>query len=494
MWIKFLPCLICALGAGCTQSWGTFWQTEGANVQKASSVIDNTGKAVWAVSTAVAPNNSVFRATAVDTTGSVLVAGYQDNNGNFTYAGQSINGPSSSTNSMLIKFLPNGNAVWARGLTGGNYAQFFSLTTDSANNIFAAGVQTTGVHDYSGQTATGTASNNVALVKYDANGNALWAQSVSAGAAQNYFYGVSTDTNGNVYAAGYQTNTGTYTYSGQSINGVNGSSNATLIKYNASGTGIWARTPTAGAVSEFFGVATDAAGNVYAVGYQSNTGLFDYGGATATGAYAGSNAVLVKFDSTGNALWARTQTTCPNNSVFNSVAVAATGEVYAVGYQDGNGSCTYGATSVAGPYAAGANPIVVKFDSAGNGLWARSSSATTNGGPFSSVSVDSLGNVYAAGKVNTAISYTFGSQTITGTAGGTNPILVKYNAAGTALWARTISGGSVSAEFTGVAIAANGIVYTAGTQSNNGSYSYGSGVSATGAYNSGTNAVIVKYE
>lgn len=342
--------------------------------------------------------------------------------------------------------------------------------------------------------ATGTASNNVALVKYDTNGTALWARSISAGGAQNYFYGVAADTTGHVYAVGYQTNTGTYTYSGQSINGINGSSNATLVKYDATGAGIWARTPTAGAVSEFFGVTTDASGNIYAVGYQANTGVFDYGGTTATGAYSGSNAVLVKFDSAGNALWARTQTACPNNSVFNSVTVSATGDVHAVGYQDGNGSCTYGSTSVAGPYAAGANPIIVKFDSAGNGLWARSTSATTNGGPFNSVSTDSLGNIYAAGKVNTAISYTFGSQTITGTAGGTNSILVKYNASGTALWARTISGGTVSAEFTGVAISSTGLVYTSGTQSNNGSYTYGSGVSATGAYNSGTNAVIVKYE
>lgn len=491
-----MPGLLFLMHTGCAQSWGKFWDVNGGSANMSAPVIDNTGTAMWARSANPAPNQSVFSGVAVDSSGAIYAAGYQDNSGSFTYEGQSISGPSSSTNVALVKYNSSGSASWARTMSAGSFGQFFGIAADPSGNLFACGVQTTaGTYTYSGQNATGTnATANVVIVKYDSNGNGLWASSVTSGAAQSYFYSVAADINGNAYAVGYQTNTGAYTYAGQTINGINASSNATLVKYSAAGTGVWARTPTSGGVSEFFGVTTDAAGNVYVVGSQSNTSTFTYGGTTATGAYAGANAVIVKFDAAGNGLWARTQTTCGANSVFNRAAVSASGDVYAVGYQEGNGSCTYGGTTVSGPYAAGANPIIVKFDAAGNGLWARSTSATTNGGPFKGVAVDTLGNVYAAGQVATTISYTFGSQTIAGTAGGVNPTLVKYSSSGTVLWARTISSGTNSAEFLSVAASSGGQVYAVGSQNNNQAYTYGQDVSATGAYNSGTNAVIVKYE
>ncbi|HQF79157.1 MAG TPA: InlB B-repeat-containing protein, partial [Spirochaetota bacterium] len=107
---------------------------------------------------------------------------------------------------------------------------------------------------------------------------ALWAKSVTAGNDYSYFNSVAVDSSGNVYAAGYQSRTGSFTYGpGVSVAG-SGSSNVVLVKYNSSGNALWAKSVTAGtSESRFNSVAVDSSGNVYAAGYQRGTGSFTYG-------------------------------------------------------------------------------------------------------------------------------------------------------------------------------------------------------------------------
>ncbi|HPY87906.1 MAG TPA: hypothetical protein PLG34_07975, partial [Spirochaetota bacterium] len=189
------------------------------------------------------------------------------------------------------------------------------------------------------------------------------------------------------------------------------------VKYDSSGTALWAKSVTAGtSESRFNSVAVDSSGNVYAAGYQS---------------YPSSNVVLVKYDSSGTALWAKSVTAGDSYSLFNSVAVDSSGNVYAAGWQYGTGSFTYGAgVSVAGSYADGSNVVLVKYDSSGNALWAKSVTAGTDVSSFSSVAVDSSGNVYAAGYQYGTGSYTYGEGvSVAGSSSSyANVVLVKYDA------------------------------------------------------------------
>jgi len=172
----------------------------------------------------------------------------------------------------------------------------------------------------------------------------------------------------------------------------------------------WARTVSAGSGNSYFmSVAVDSSGNVYAAGYQEYDGIFTYGtGVSAKGTASGSfslghyNIVLVKYNSSGVARWARTVSTGSYSSVFNSVAVDSSGNVYAAGYQNGNGDYTYGSGVTAKGIATSANSansnvVLVKYDSNGTAQWARTVSAGSGGSAFNSVAVDSSGNVYAAG-------------------------------------------------------------------------------------------------
>jgi uncharacterized repeat protein (TIGR02543 family) len=340
-----------------------------------------------------------------------------------------------SDTTLYAKFT---DALWAKSVTAGtSHSSFSSVAVDSSGNVYAAGRQYgTGSFKYGpGVSVAGTSSgSNVVLVKYNSSGKALWAKSVTSGTSSSYFYSVAVDSSGNIYAAGYQYGTGSFKYGpGVSVAGTSSGSNVVLVKYNSSGTALWAKSVTAGtSPSEFNSVAVDSSGNVYAAGYKYNTGSLTYGeGVSVAGSYPSSNVVLVKYDSSGTALWAKSVTAGDSYSLFNSVAVDSSGNVYAAGWQYGTGSFTYGAgVSVAGSYADGSNVVLVKYDSSGNALWAKSVTAGTDVSSFSSVAVDSSGNVYAAGYQYGTGSYTYGEGvSVAGSSSSyANVVLVKYDA------------------------------------------------------------------
>jgi len=389
-------------------------------------------------------------------------------------------------------------STWARTVSAGSSSsQFSAVTVDASGNVYAAGSQAgTGAYTYgAGVTATGTSSGgNVVLVKYDSGGTAQWARTVSAGSDNSQFNAVAVDASGNVYAAGYQFGTGAYTYgAGVSATGIHSQYNVVLVKYNSSGTAQWARTVSAGSGrSQFSAVTVDASGNVYAAGYQSAgaVGAYTYGtGVSATGTYS-DDVVLVKYNSSGTAQWARTVSAGSGSSYFRAVAVDASGNVYAAGVQSGTGAFTYGAGVTATGTYSGNNVVLVKYDSGGTAQWARTVSAGGGISEFNAVAADPSGNVYAAGyqSAGAAGAFTYGAGvSATGTNIYNNVVLVKYNSSGNAQWARTVSAGSSGgSQFNAVTVDASGNVYAAGYQ--NGTCAYGTGVSATG-----NSVVLVKY-
>jgi outer membrane protein assembly factor BamB len=389
-----------------------------------------------------------------------------------------------------------GSTVWARTVTAGNNNSYFSaVTADSSGNVYAAGGQSgTGNYNYGSGTITGTYSHeNAVLVKYDSSGTAQWAKTVTAGSNNSWFNAVAVDSSGNVYAAGYQYDTGTYIYgSGVSVAGTYSEENAVLVKYDSSGTALWARTVTAGSnISEFNAVAVDSSGNIYAAGHQNGTGNYNYGSGTITGTYSHENAVLVKYDSSGTAQWAKTVTTGSSASRFNATVVDSSGNIYAAGYQYGTGNYNYGSGNIAGTGSVGDNAVLVKYDSSGTAQWAKTVTAG-NSSMFNAAAVDSSGNIYAAGYQQGTSNYNYGSGNIAGTYNSFNAVLVKYDSSGTAQWAKTVTTGSSASRFNATVVDSSGAVYAAGYQNTTSNFNYGSGNIAGTAY--ADNAVLVKYD
>jgi hypothetical protein len=481
------------------------------------------------------PTASLSSSVATDGTGNAYVAGEFWGPGTLDFGnGVTVTGGHDGAIALLLKYDPSGSAQWAQtvGASSSN-SQFSSLTVDSAGNVYVAGfVRGPGSVDLgNGVTVTVTNSgtiNNALLVKYNASGTAQWAQMV-AGSSDSDFGSVAVDFAGDVVVAGEIDGIGRYDFgNGVSATGTATSdaavqipSNAVLAKYSSSGIAQWGRTVVSGSPgSSFASVALDSVGNAYAAGSIGGTGTYDFGngvavsGTSAYGAVGGQaagNAVLVKFSASGIPQWAQTTVAGSSGSNFWAAAVDSAGDVYAAGaiggpqdtYNFGNGVTVAGPsntgfTGTAGPQYA----VLVNYDSSGSARWARSLVDTS--GPnslFSSLAVDSSGDVYAAGAVNGGGTYNFGNGAaipiLANTQNVNHVALIKYDLSGTARWARSsTNGGGVDDTFQAVAVVVMGDVYAAGGVGGGaGAADFGNNVAvaSTVVPGIGWNALLVKY-
>jgi hypothetical protein len=425
---------------------------------------DSSGTAQWGKAVAAGSHTSQFYSVAVDFSGHVYVAGYLSGASGPVGFGNDVTVTKSDrfNNAVLAKYDSSGIAQWAQTVTAGSSdSSFSSVAVDSSGNVYVAGeIDGTGTYDFGNNVkATGTATSagllnpagNAVLAKYNSSGIVQWAQTVAAGSPDSSFASVTVDSAGNVYAAGSVAGTETYDF-GNSVT-VRGTAsgghvanevvaNAVLVRYDSSGIAQWAQTVSASLrASDFSSVAADSAGNVYAAGSIGGPETVYFGnGVTATGtlnsgALAGiagpQYVVLVKYNPSGIAQWARTVVNSGPDSYFDSVAVDFADNVYAAGSVFGYAAGIYdfGNATVTASNQSGYSVVLVKYDSGGLAQWARTSvTGGSSAAIFTGVTVDLMDNVYAAGGISGTGVVDFGNNvTATATnADGWNALLVKY--------------------------------------------------------------------
>lgn len=385
---------------------------------------------------------------------------------------------------------------------GPNTSEFTGVAGDSLGNIYAAGrVGNGGIYTYgAGVTSDGyNPSYNAVVVKYNSSGTAEWAGTVTNGYGDTIFSSVGVDSSGNVYAAGWMMGSFSRSFGPLVSTGAapsSSSSNLVLVKYNSGGTAQWAKTLASDGTSssQIEDIAVDSSGNVFAAGYVgSNTYTFGPGVE-----YTGSNtynAVVIKYDTNGTAQNVMGVTSSTGNTKFYSISLDSSGNVYASGYISNNTSYTFGDNaSVSGPYADGENAVVVKFDSAGTGIWARAPVTGNNNSQFKAVAVDSVGNVYGVGTFAGNSSFTFYSG-VSADGPGTveNAMIVKYNSTGIAQWARSLSVAADVSGFSDVIVNSFG-VFASGSIYSSGIFAFEAGDLNVRGSSSGWNVLLMKYD
>jgi hypothetical protein len=305
------------------------------------------------------------------------------------------------------------------------------VSAASDGSVYAAGyIVGNGTLDFGNSvTAAGTyGSYNIVLVKYSSSGVAQWARTVTAGNSYSMFYSIVVASDSSVYAAGSISGTGTYDF-GNSVTaaGTNSGSNIVLVKYDSAGVAQWARTVTAGnSFSAFYSIFVVSDSSVYAAGYISGTGTYDFGNSVTAAGTDGNNIILVKYTSAGMAQWARTVTAGSSESMFSSVSVASDGSVYAVGRIQGTYIYDFGNSVTATGTSSDNNLVLVKYTSTGVAQWAQTVTAEGGYSRFTSVFAASDGSVYAAGTIHDTATYDFGNSVTAAGTGIGNVVLVKY--------------------------------------------------------------------
>jgi gliding motility-associated-like protein len=209
-------------------------------------------------------------------------------------------------------------------------------------------------------------------------------------------------------------------------------------------------------------IATDPSGNVYIAGSTSSSTGIAFGGFQNTSSIYG-DAYLAKFDPAGNRIWA-TYYGGSGSDQGLAVATDAQGNVYLGGATDSPGMASGG---FQGSLGGGKDAFLVKFDPAGNRLWATyyggmNGEIYTSLGDYAlSVATDNAGNVFLSGLTYSPNNIASGGFQNTHGGGVIDAFLVKFDAAGNRLWG-TYYGGTGDDRGNEVTADATGNVYLAG--------------------------------
>ena len=353
-----------------------------------------------------------------------------------------------SITASILFLLPNFDTYaqgwkWAKN-AGGTGAEFSAGTaTDASGNIYTAGSFGSPTITFGGFTLTNanSLSNNgdVFLTKYDSSGNVLWARS-AGGQNSEGTYGIATDAFGNVLITGYF-NSPTITFDTFTLTNVNALGNTGdiyVVKYNSTGTVVWAKSY--GGIFDDYGmsVTTDASGKVYLTGYFASDAIM-IGTTTLTNASPGQNyadVLIAKLDSAGNNIWAKSGGG-DYVDIPKSISVDKSLNVYVAG-SFSSSSILFGTVLLPNATLVDtSNIFLVKYDPNGNVLWAKTEGGARN--DFAtSVTVGASGAVYLTGVFQSQF-ITFGSTLDTNHGTG-NMFLIKYDTSGDMLWSRTAGG------------------------------------------------------
>ena len=229
-----------------------------------------------------------------------------------------------------------------------------------------------------------------------------------------------------------------------------------FLSFSQSPTWLWAANSSGNGLETGYCVASDKSSNAYITGSYVYNITF---GATTLNDVQGSTDIFVaKYDSSGNAIWAKT---AGGNMTDEAYAVTAdkSGNVYVTGYFQ-SPTITFGSivlNTIKGGY------FLAKYDKNGTIRWVKHTNNLyyTISDQGSALTTDSIGNVYITGIFHSD-SITLGNFTLHNTKANQSDIfLAKYDSSGTVLWARKM-GGKSNDFGTGITIDKSGYVYLAG--------------------------------
>ncbi len=279
---------------------------------------------------------------------------------------------------FLIKTDASGNIIWAKTYGGTNWDRVYSVQQTSDGGYIVGGW-------ISPVVAT---LDDVFLIKTDANGNIIWAKT----------YGGTGDDQDNSVQ---QTSDGGYIVAGGTDSFGAGTDDIFLIKTDANGNIQWAKT--------YGGISIDYA---YSVQQTSDGGYIVAGWTLSFGAGDG-DVFLIKTDANGNLQWAKTYGGTADDYAY-SVQQTSDGGYIVAGYT--------------ASFGAGSDDIfLIKTDANGNIQWAKTYGGTADDYAYS-VQQTSDGGYILAG-----YTYSFG-------AGGSDFFLMKTDANGNIQWAKTYGG------------------------------------------------------
>jgi hypothetical protein len=328
---------------------------------------DRFGNVGWARLVATNSNTSFSLRLAADSAGNVYFAGHFSGGATFGTNTLVSSGPSDL---FLTKYDSQGNALWARQIMAFdvNWPRTVALAVDLNGNAIVSTRYTNSVN-VSGAVVTNSSS---FLAKYDSAGNLVWAQPCLAAEA------VTVAQSGSIYITGSALAPST--------------TPGVLAKYDSTGNLIWSRQFPHGQ-----SIAVDASENIYATGWGGGT----YADITVTNVNGVPDFFIAGCNSTGQSKWI-CQVGSTNQPFGVGLAVDAFGNLYAAALSANarrDGVLRFGPVALTNTFS-----FLVKYDPAGNALWAVAPGGTNFAMP-SGMALVNHREIYLAGQFKPYASF-----------------------------------------------------------------------------------------
>lgn len=374
--------------------------------------------------------------SATDSEGNTYVVG------NFKEASITF-GTTTLTNTMpsineifIVKYDGSGNVLWAKAIAHNGIDDIGSIAVDAENNFYLTGTYNSYPIVFGNDTLLTGGGYFSFLVKYNSSGTPIWAKRIPSISTD-----VFVDLNFNVFITGqYYLGSGIF---GNDTLPYGLDLNIFIAKYNSLGNIIWAKG-FAGNKNDFAdGIAVGYDGNIYVTGsFTSST--ISFGNNLFTNHHIGNfytyDSYLLKLDANGNLLWAK-QTGGTDSEYGNIVLADQSGNVYNIGGYQSN-SVQFGSNTLTNydPSCLSTDSYIVKYDAAGNVLWAKGVRGD-NGDGVGSAALDKFGHLYLAGG-SSSLLVELGTSQINNPVSGGNIFVAKYAPWGDNIWAKGLSNDS----------------------------------------------------
>jgi len=388
-----------------------------------------------------------------DSANNVLVTGYYNSTtpvqlGNGQWLNPTTN-DGYKTYAFIIKYNSSGIVQWAKSINANLGSFGFGISTDSANNVLVTGAysSTTPVQLGNGQSLKPTPNdtyNNPFIIKYNTQGVVQWAKSVNQVNDQRFTdidtggFGITTDSANNVLVTGgYISKNRVELGNGQwlkpsSKNG--GNTSAFIIKYNSIGNALWAKSIDADGISKGDSITIDSANNVLVTGGYISTIPVQLGNGQLLKPTPKDIdyifAFIIKYNSLGNALWAKT-IDANVGSIGSGITTDSANNVLVTGDYGSTTPVQLGNGQLLDPTPVDGNEryaLIIKYNTQGTVQWARSVNANSEG---SGITIDFANNILVTGKYSSTTPVQLGNgQLLNPTPEEGSALIIKYNTQG----------------------------------------------------------------
>jgi LPXTG-motif cell wall-anchored protein len=380
----------------------------------------------------------------VDANGNVLVTGRFTGTVDFDPGtGTTARTSAGSGDIYVAKFNVDGDLLWVQTMGSTGNEQGNSVISDSSGNVFVAGrfVGTVDFDPSTGTTNLTDSANAGFVMKLSAGGNFVWAALLTRGSSEARADGVGVDATGNVYVTGYFSGTADFDPGSGTTNlAATGPTAGFVVRLGSDGALSWAKQ--IGGSGGLYGnnIVVTSSGISEVVGTFAGTADFDPGAGTVNRTTNGGDDVYVlRLAANGDFVWVATVGGA-GNDYAPAITLEANDHTYVGGFFLQTADFDPGAGSLTITAAGASDAFVMKLDNTGGLVWAKAFGGT-NAEITRALSVDSSGNIAAAGNFAGAVDFDpDGGVTQLTSSGSNDAFIAKLASTGTLSWARQVGG------------------------------------------------------